>query len=180
MDIIRKRTPFELVSAMNVVFGNPKGDPRNIDWTRVRNQCKNIGDEFAELMTALGADDESAARIRWAVSQINYTNEPNVEEVRDALCDIPVFATGGQHIMGVDGDADMAAVIEGVMTRFVKDPADMKATMALHAKKGVTDTYVEGDFPTAILKSASDQPDAPKGKFLKSASYKPTVFPPLY
>jgi hypothetical protein len=30
-----------------------------------------------------------------------------------------------------------------------------------------------------VMKSASDQPDAPKGKFLKSASYQNTVFRPV-
>jgi hypothetical protein len=70
----------------------------------------------------------------------------------------------------------MQDVISGVMTRFIKDEADKEATIALHAAKGVTDVYFEGEYPKMVMKSASDQPDAPRGKFLKSASYVNTQF----
>jgi hypothetical protein len=46
----------------------------------------------------------------------------------------------------------------------------------MHTMKGVHDVYFEGEYPTMVMKSGSDQPDAPKGKFLKSASYKEPVF----
>lgn len=152
-------TSFQRVSAMNTAFGNPKGDPHNIDWQRLEKQCLNILDEFSELMDAIAKRD--------------------VNGTRDALCDIHVFAYGGHHFMGIDADADMDAVVDGVMTRFIKHPTDKRDTIALHAAKGVTDVYFEGFYPVMVMKSASDQPDAPKGKFLKSASYTNTVFPPL-
>jgi len=163
---------------MNVAFGNPKGDPKAIDWERVRKQCLNIPDEFGELAIALGAD---AALIKAAVTQLKWVaskvvSDVNVKQVRDGLSDIHVFAYGAHHIMGVDADQDMDAVVEGVMTRFIKDPDDKVATIALHEAKGVTEVYFEGDYPTMVMKSLRDQPDAPKGKFLKSASYTDTVF----
>lgn len=173
---MRNKTSFELVSAMNTAFGNPKGDPKNIDWDRVRAQFKNVGHEFIELMNALGADVNTTGLITGLIDQIQFPHEPSLEDVRDASRDVVVFADGGHHLMGIDADRDMEAVIAGVMTRFVKDSTDLDATINLHRSKGVIETYVEGQFPTAILKSAKDQPDAPKGKFLKSASYKPTVF----
>ena len=119
----------------------------------------NILDEYCELMDAIASQ--------------------HIDDTRDALCDIQVFANGAQHLMGVDGDDDMHAVVDGVMTRFIKDDADLKATMELHRAKGVSMVYFEGEFPKMIMKSAVDQPDAPKGKFLKSASYSNTVFPPV-
>lgn len=174
-------TNFKRVAAMNVAFGNPKGDPHNIDWDRVRKQSLNIVDEFGELMVALGADKNiikaAVENMKWAASHVVHPIDP--EGARDALCDIHVFAYGSHHFMGIDADVDMAAVVDGVMTRFVKDYADMAATLALHAAKGVTDVYFEGEYPTMVMKSASDQPDAPKGKFLKSASYSQTVFPSI-
>lgn len=177
------KTSFQLVSEMNTAFGNPKGDPNNIDWSRVRKQCLNIPDETGELFIALGADPvkvKAAVKLlKEAGADVGPLAVIEVDEVRDALCDIPVFALGAQHFMGVNGDADMEAVVAGVMTRFIKDDADKEATIALHAAKGVTDVYFEGQYPTMIMKSASDQSDAPKGKFLKSASYQPTVFPPI-
>jgi hypothetical protein len=245
----KRVSEFALVSAMNTAFNNMKGNPDDYRgkssapglrdvvydqplWERLSAQLRNIKDEIIELANALASG--------------------SVIEVRDALCDIRVFAYGGLHFIGYDMDyehdvlksistgapipsmlsvihpmqtlitsyeylmaavaernltstvtriglviwaaknvssrlgldvdqqyADMDAVIKGVMTRFVKDEADWEATVALHESKGVAFTYSEGQYPTMIVKSAQDQPDAPKGKFLKSASYQNTVFSPL-
>jgi len=152
-------TPNERIAEMNVAFGNPKGNTSNINWQKLHAQCKNILDEYNELLDALAYSDMHA--------------------VRDALCDIQVFASGAQHLMGINADADMHAVIDGVMTRFIKDVYDKDATVAMHAAKGVTQVYFEGEYPKMVMKSAVDQPDAPKGKFLKSASYTNTVFPAI-
>lgn len=174
------KTSFELVSMMNTAFGNPKGDPQNIDWTKVRRQFKNVGHEFCELLQALGLNKACVENILSAIDRNTnpeqFTEEPNLHKVRDSSRDVVVFADGGHHLMGIDGDRDMRAVIDGVMTRFIKDDADLEATMATHAAAGVSEVYFEGEFPTMVMKSAADQPDAPKGKFLKSASYKDTVF----
>lgn len=185
---------FELVSTMNTAFGNPKGVPIDINWTRVRKQTLNIGDEFVEMLTALGAsnDEEMVLRFMGALNRsketglkaimhalkasVTFTNEPDLEGVRDASRDVVVFADGVHHFMGINADRDMVSVITGVMSRFIKDDADKEATIAKHAAAGVTDVYFEGDYPTMIMKSAKDQPDAPQGKFLKSASYKEAVF----
>lgn len=168
---------FNLVTMMNEAFQNPQGDPKNPDWLRVRNQAINIIDEFGELMVALGADP---GRIKSCVTNFKanliFLNTPVMDDVRDALCDINMFSLGTHHFLGIDANRDMQAVVEGVMTRFVKDRADFFATIRMHREKGVVDVYPVGEFPTMIIKSARDQPDAPKGKFLKSASYKPTVF----
>lgn len=171
-------TSYRRVARMNVAFGNPKGDPSAIDYNRIRKQCLNIADELGELLIALGAYDAGVKQcveaLKMAAGQRNAN--PNLHGVRDALCDIHVFAYGAHHLMGIDADSDMHAVLNGVMTRFIKDEADKAATIAMHAAKGVTDVYFEGEYPTMVMKSASDQPDAPKGKFLKSASYSEPVF----
>lgn len=174
---------FEQVSKMNIAFDNPKGNPQYIDYKRVHKQCLNIADEFGELMVAFGANKEAVkaavANLK-AVGSIRILDDISLEKVRDALCDIHVFGYGAHHLMGIDADADMTEVVSKVMTRFIKDDADLKATIKMHAENGITDVYVVGEYPTAILKSASDQPDAPKGKFLKSASYEePKFYDPL-
>lgn len=176
-------TPFQRVAAMNAAFGNPKGDPHAIDWPRVRKQCLNIADEFGELMIALGSEPAgvkaAVAALKAEATRDIRDNAIDLEGVRDALCDVQVFSLGAHHFMGIDADRDMDAVVDGVMTRFVKDDADLDATIAMHAAAGVRDVYIEGDYPTMVLKSAIDQPDAPKGKFLKSASYRTAIFPPV-
>lgn len=167
---------FQEVARMNAAFGNPAGDPANIDWQRVFKQCKSIGHEFVELLGALGVPVFRLEAITNAIDAAATVTPVDRDAVRDALCDVHVFAYGAHHLMGIDADRDMTSVVEGVMTRFMKDDADRIATVAKHAAKGVTDVYVEGHYPTMILKSGSDQPDAPKGKFLKSASYSEPVF----
>lgn len=161
---------------MNTAFGNPQGDPHNIDWKRVRSQFKNVGHEFVELMTALGADPIALGGITHLIDGLQFPGNPDLDKVRDASRDVVVFADGGHHFMGYDADVDMKTVIDGVMTRFIKDEADLHATIQLHGNKGVWDTRTEGTYPTMILKSTTDQPDAPVGKFLKSASYKEPIF----
>ena len=179
--IIAQRTNFQNVAAMNAAFGNPAGDSSSIDWDRIRKQCLNIPDEVGELFVALGADQavvkHLVSALKWAASK--QVNPVDPDGVRDALCDVHVFGYGAHHLMGIDADADMGAVVDGVMTRFIKDDADKEATIAKHAAAGVTDVYFEGDYPTMVMKSATDQPDAPRGKFLKSASYREPVFTTL-
>lgn len=181
---MRHTTPFQLVAGMNEAFGNARGNFYQLNLDRIKRQSMNIGNEFVELMEALGLKDYACRYLTETLHQVlsdssNWSGELDVKEVRDALCDIQVFSQGAQHFMGLDGDADMNAVVAGVMTRFIKDEADKEATIAKHAAKGVTDVYFEGDYPTMVMKSASDQPDAPKGKFLKSASFQETVFPAI-
>jgi hypothetical protein len=167
---------FETVSVMNEAFGNPQGDPTNIDYDRIRAQCINIGHEFVELLNALGADPYYTNMLLRITNDIGFSLTADLDAVRDALCDIHVFAYGAHHLMGIDANKDMATVVNAVMTRFVKDPQDQQETIDKHAAKGVREVYFEGTYPTMIMKSAVDQPDAPKGKFLKSASYKEPVF----
>ena len=173
------KTNFERVSEMNVAFSNPKGDPHNIDWKAIQAQCKNILDEFVELQKALGVDSPTMTalqELRRILSVAEYPSTANLKQVRDALCDVNVFSYGAHHLMGIDADRDMNSVVDGVMTRFIKDEEDEAATIKMHAAKGVTDVRLEGEYPVRVLKSCSDQPDAPKGKFLKSASFTEPVF----
>ena len=155
------KSNFQLVAAMNAAFGNVQGDPGAIDWARLKSQIENIKDEYKETTDALALRD--------------------LEEVRDGLCDIMVFAYGAFHFLGIDADRDMRAVIEGVMTRFCRTQDELDRTKAKYDDL-VVKYYVEGEFPAMCLKSAEDQQDRngenlPKGKFLKSVGYRKAVFP---
>lgn len=174
-------TSFALVSTMNTAFGNPRGNACDflpmpdilsetethfnvVPWSRLEDQIASIEDEYRELMGYPDTGQRGALGMR------------DLDGVRDGLCDIMIFALGAYHFLGLDADADMRTVTLAVMTRFIKDDADKQATIAKHAAKGVTDVYFEGVYPTMIMKSARAQFDAPKGKFLKSASYREPVF----
>lgn len=171
------KTNFQKVVAMNIAFGNPGKQ----DLSALAKQCLNIADELGELFVALGSDVNQTLAVVGMLKEVasRQVNHPKIELVRDALTDIQVFAYGGQHFLGADGDTDMDITINNVMTRFIKDEADEQATIAMHAAKGITQVYFEGTYPTKVMKSLVDQPDAPKGKFLKSASHKVYPFPPL-
>lgn len=191
---------FELVKRMNEAFGNPEGDPKDFEpvicamesntsrmynavaWSRLQKQCENIGGRFT--LSSDGRSVYDAGFIDGEVKELlTALHERNIDKVRDALCDIMVFALGAYHFTGYDADADMAAVIAGVMTRFCKDQDALDRTIAKWAALGVTDVYTQGQFPRLCVKSGSDQKAnngdfCPKGKFLKSADYADTVFPP--
>lgn len=172
-------TNFALVSKMNIAFNNPKGNPSDISWPRVRAQVTNVGDEWLEGMKALGLDAdllEELKAVRNKITADKFTGPVDLKQTRDSLVDVNVFSYGGHHLMGIDADRDMTSVIDGVMTRFVKDYADLQATLAKHRSAGVLEMVTEGEFPTMIVKSAGDYPDAPPGKFLKSASYREPTF----
>lgn len=82
---------FLQVEEMNQAFGNPRctplsallGDPQAHAQalSRLTSQCANIGHEFDELKQAKQKGD--------------------MAEIRDALCDIMVFALGAFHFMGL-------------------------------------------------------------------------------
>lgn len=171
---------FQQVTRMNHAFGNPKGDPATFDIETLRNQLLNIPDELGETLIAMGYDPEQVKRevgnFVAGLKSIERTGSLDIDGVRDGMIDQHVFLYGGHNIIGCDADQDMVSVIQGVMTRFIKNLEDEVATRAKHAIKGVTDVYFEGDYPTRVMKSASNQPDAPKGKFLKSASYSEPKF----
>lgn len=166
MNSIDTRSSFQQVADMNNAFGNPQGNYHRINGNKLQSQCKNIVKEYEELMTALG--------------------EGNLYKIRDALCDIQVFAMGAQHLMGVDGDRDMRSVVDAVMTRFCTTPERLSASQAHFRSLGV-EFYVEGEYPQVCLKSSKDQgytegnpnPEYPKGKFLKAVGYtEPTFYEP--
>lgn len=174
------QTPFEQVKAVNEAFNNKEGNPKDIDWNAVRSQCKNMLDEFVELMKALGLNQKGMEALflaQIALKHSYFDKEPNLKEVRDALCDSHVFAYGAHHMMGIDANRDMKSVTTSLFSRFIKNDEDKAATVALHASKGITEVGFENEYPYMIIRSLKDQPDAPKGKFLKSAS---TVQPAFY
>jgi predicted HAD superfamily Cof-like phosphohydrolase len=165
IDLTAKAEMFTRVSEMNEAFGNPKGDMANIDWDRIESQVKCIPEEVDEALEAIAARDLPA--------------------LRDALCDIPVFSLGAQHLAGIDGAADMDIVIDANMTRLITNADQLARTMKKYADMGLV-TYVVGEFPTMALKSArtqrvptgigSNTADFPKDKFLKCVDFKEPVF----
>lgn len=160
MHNITSPSTFVQVALMNEAFGNPRGNPHSIDWARIEKQAFNIAgnhekDEYGELLAAVKAKDVDAAR--------------------DAFADIIVFALGGFHLMGFNGDDDITEVLRAVMTRFCRDRAHLADTVQHYTDLGVK-VYCGGEFPRAWVKSERTQTDKngeryAEGKFLKALGY---------
>lgn len=142
---------FTQIVAFNQAIGNEKGDRKNIDWKLLEQEAKMIQSELNELKQAI--------------------KERDINEVRDALCDIHVFAYGTHHKIGYDADDDIHTVVSSLYSRFCTIKDDLHQTIAHHKNKGVLQITVHGEYPFVYIKSAGNYPDAPKGKFLKSINY---------
>lgn len=118
-------TAFTDVQQLNRAFGLEYGAKAG-DWEFLENYVKNIFDEYEELLEAIAAKD--------------------VKEVRDALCDINVFSMGGHHHIGHDADADMKAVSDSNMSKFIPNDDVMEATIKKYADLGVV-VVPGGEYP---------------------------------
>lgn len=189
---------FAIVAAMNNAFGNNRGNARELvpplastddrlkvlhdgAWERLGKQCDNIGGK-ANIQAP---DGTWGGIINGEVLELQRAiKRRDLNGTRDALCDIMVFALGAFHIAGLDADGDMLAVVEGVMTRFCKNEAELEQSLQKWRDKGVEKIHTRGSFPTLALISSEDQTafdgeQIPKGKFLKPVGYRDTVFPAL-
>lgn len=197
---MNNRSPmFSYVCAMNAAFGNAQGVARQLlpppagdaqarqlhdgAWQRLQKQCENIGGRLqpGDPTFGIGAINIINGEV---LELLEAIARRDLDGVRDALCDIMVFALGAFHIAGLDADADMTAVLDGVMTRFCRNEEELDQTVERWAKKGITRVHTHGAFPTLCVKATEDQTAdngefIPAGKFLKSVGYRDTVFPPL-
>lgn len=163
------------VARINELFGNARGDYDNWNMDRLRNQIEGVRSELLKEL------DPAVAKLKLMLLHSTQYEPEQFEqvkaEVRDALCDIMVFALGAFHAIGVSADRDMEAVVSALETRLCKDQETLDATLAYYADKEVQ-VYVEGGFPHVCVKSSMDQhmPEYPRGKFLKAVGYKQPVF----
>lgn len=151
---------FNEVSHMNSIFGNDKGNITDAPWSKLENQCKNILDEYEELVEALKNKDSI--------------------ETRDALCDILVFTLGAFHILGADADRDMRKVYESNMSKLCSNQEELSRTREFYEELGI-EVYTGGTFPCAWVKSTKQQTDLSgkiyqKDKFLKNINWKEPIF----
>lgn len=143
---------FNKVVVFNKAIGNKaRKKNKEINWELLEKESKMIQSEVDELNKAIKNKD--------------------IDGVRDALCDIHVFAYGTHHKIGYNANVDMGIVIDALYSRFCKTPEDLQATIEHHKQRGVDSVTIHGKYPFAYIKSAGDYPDAPTGKFLKSVNY---------
>lgn len=151
------------------------------------NSSKCLLDRFFEVVVT-DFDLNAAATVTSTFAQY-LSNSAKYEELlpvnlvistKFAILNFINMATQYQHMLGVCPIKDMTSVIDGVMTRFCENEIVLADTVLFWKNKGVTKVYMEGDFPKAYIKSSEDQPDAPKGKFLKSTTTRNPIFSPRF
>lgn len=163
---VKLATSFTRVCRMNEAYGNPNGGRSPINFERLTNQCKNIGDEFKELMDAIAAKDELG--------------------IRDALSDILVFTYGAYHFIGADADEDMLEIDRSNMSKFISNDEEKEATTVKYEGLGMVAGIhfsFDGDYPVMRCRCLVDFVDENgneyrPGKVLKPVGYsKPSLKP---
>lgn len=147
---------FTDVSFLNTVFGNQKGEYGTPNWEKAAKQLHLIQEELAELVEGIEKQD--------------------VTEVRDAIADVLVITYGMAHILGIDADADMAAVQESNLSKLCKTEDEIAQTLAYYENEVGIEVYAGGELPKAFIKSAKDQNGKdskfyPAHKFLKNINW---------
>lgn len=147
---------FTDVSFLNTVFGNQKGECGTPNWEKAAKQLHLIQEELAELVEGIDKHD--------------------VTEVRDAIADVLVTTYGMAHILGINADADMAAVQESNLSKLCKTEDEIAQTLAYYENEIGIDVYAGGELPKAFIKSGKDQNGKdskfyPAHKFLKNINW---------
>lgn len=146
---------FQKIEVVNHIAGNT----RRGNWADAQKQAHMTVVEMRELVEALEKRDAT--------------------KLRDAYCDLIVFAVGGLFRIGSDANTDMHAVTDSLLTRFDRTMEDAVKTQekynVLAVETEVRTTVVNGTNYFVVV-SAKDQignngEHYTAGKFLKSYQY---------
>lgn len=154
-------TTIQDVINMNIAFTQPAGDMTRLAdndhaaWDYLQKQSHLILEEFNELIEAIANKD--------------------INEVRDAICDILVVTIGAGHKAGMDIPKDMKTVFESNMSKFCENEDILNRTIQKYSLIGI-DVAPFGEYPLKHVKTTADCYDKngkfyPKGKFLKSVTF---------
>jgi len=141
-----------------------------------KSDMQDTLDALSNLFFHLMKKIEELKQETCSVEKVIMNGDGLVKIFCQNLAEIIDIAHLQQLRLGVDPLQDMQSVIDGVMTRFCRDEEELQATIKHWHSKGITEVYVESEFPKKVVKSAKDQPDAPQGKFLKSVGYREAIF----
>lgn len=153
---------FTDVQNMNLVFGNPAGDPFNPDW-----EAGGQIDTYVKLI------EEELDEIKEAYEQRDF------KKLMDGILDTLVVTYGLAHVAGIDADEGMKRVYTSNMSKICWSDTDAKETQQhywdVHGVRTVVIPVDVNGVTGLVVKVAEDHTDKkgkffPKGKFLKSVS----------
>lgn len=168
------QTTFEKVAALNLAFGNEKGDLANPNVKALRKQAQLCLEEACEMMEAV----YPGAKITWhwddTATPPEKIKHVDMVALLDAQGDLTTVNDGVAHVAGFDGNACYDLVHESNMSKFISSEEDKIKALAYYYELGFQpdDLYLHGSYPTMCIKVRRDirlnGKFYPEGKFLKN------------
>lgn len=168
------QTTFEKVTALNLAFGNVKGDLSDPNVKAIRKQAMLCLEEACEMMEAV----YPGAKIMWQWDDA-FTPPEEIKDIdlialMDAQGDLTTVNDGVGHVAGFDGNAVYQLVHDSNMSKFISQEEDKVKALSYYYDLGFQpdDLYLHGDYPTMCIKVKRDiklnGKFYPEGKFLKN------------
>ncbi|ARB11814.1 putative nucleoside triphosphate pyrophosphohydrolase [Pectobacterium phage vB_PatP_CB3] len=164
------KTTFEKVTALNLAFGNAKGDLNNPDVKAIRKQAMLCLEEAIEMVEAA----HPGIKVHWEVTGDANNTGVDILSLLDAQGDLTTVNDGVGHVAGFDGNAVYQLVHDSNMSKFISQEEDKVKALSYYYDLGFQpdDLYLHGDYPTMCIKVKRDiklnGKFYPEGKFLKN------------
>jgi len=164
------KTTFEKVTALNLAFGNAKGDLNNPDVKAIRKQAMLCLEEAIEMVEAA----HPGMKVVWDLNGDTDETSIDMPGILDAQGDLTTVNDGVAHVAGFDGNACYDLVHESNMSKFIRSEGDKIKALAYYYDLGFQpdDLYLHGNYPTMCIKVKRDiklnGKFYPEGKFLKN------------
>lgn len=168
------KTTFEKVTALNLAFGNAKGDLNNPNVKAIRKQAMLCLEEAIEMVEAA----YPGLKVKYsldAVSEEGWTDSGiDLVALLDAQGDLTTVNDGVAHVAGFDGNACYDLVHESNMSKFISSEGDKIKALTYYYDLGFhpDDLCLHGNYPTMCIKVKRDiklnGKFYPEGKFLKN------------
>lgn len=164
------QTTFEKVAALNLAFGNEKGDLTNPNVKAIRKQAMLCLEEAVEMVEAAFP----GRKITIQIDDKHLVDGIDTVAIMDAQGDLTTVNDGVAHISGFDGNAVYQLVHDSNMSKFISSEEDKIKALAYYYELGFQpdDLYLHGSYPTMCIKVRRDirlnGKFYPEGKFLKN------------
>ena len=164
------QTTFEKVTALNLAFGNVKGDLNDPNVKAIRKQAMLCIEEALEMVEAAFP----GRKVTIQIDDKNLVDGIDIVAIMDAQGDLTTVNDGVGHVAGFYGNAVYQLVHDSNMSKFISQEEDKVKALSYYYDLGFQpdDLYLHGDYPTMCIKVKRDiklnGKFYPEGKFLKN------------
>lgn len=164
------QTTFEKVTALNLAFGNDKGDVHKPNLKALRKQAMLCLEEAIEMVEAA----HPGMKVEWKLTGHPDNSIVDLIGIMDAQGDLTTVNDGMAHVAGFDGNQCYDLVHTSNMSKFIAKEEDKIKALSYYYELGFApdDLYLHGDYPFKCIKVKRDVEVRgkfyPEGKFLKN------------